>query len=278
MASLSDTLAAVSALNAAMGIQSPSGKVLLRRFEVSLGVYFDDLATRVRAIELENLAGRFPANDETTLPAVREEVGRLVQGPITEMSEDLYLLLALWLARGYETASNVADRRVDELALAGSEEADATGSVVDEPRLPEATSYAARRSAKLVVGINTTTRGIIQDTIATGIKDGLGVPGTARLLRNRLSDMSITRSRLIALTEMNDAMSVSSFERIRSRGVAFKTTVLSDRPCPICIKNNGQGPVPVDQLFASGHDRTPFHPGCLCALVASRGPKGKLFS
>ena len=252
----------LSVLNGAFGVQSATGLLLIRRFERGLRAYFSTLTNRISRQKLE----------EAISP---DEVATRTAAVLADLSEPLLFTLIVWLARGYESALNIADDRIDRLfkeAIPGE------GELVNRPRAPVAVEYATRRGAELVTRMNDTTRKIVQETVAEGISEGLGVQGTARLLRNRLMDMRLTRSHLIALTEMNDAMSDATFRRFKDRGMAFKTTILSDRPCPICIRNHQEGPVPVDQAFPSGHMRTPFHPGCLCALVATRGPKGRITS
>lgn len=147
-------------------------------------------------------------------------------------------------------------REIDRLGLTGKRAAD----------------YAAKRSASLVRGLDKTTRELLRQAIEEGIRDKLGVDGLGRLIRQTVLDMSTYRSRMIASTEMNDAFSQAALEKMKKIGIEFKRLVLAPGACKICIANAAAGPIPVDQAFESGEQRTPFHPWCRCAVVGSRAP------
>jgi hypothetical protein len=144
------------------------------------------------------------------------------------------------------------------------------------PTGERAADYAATSAAETVVGIDATTLSLIQDAISTGIEERLGVGGTARLIREVVTDMSVKRSEAIATTEMNDAISQATLEKLGDLGIEYKKAIPVDDPCDICQENADAGAIPVDDEFPSGDDATPFHTRCRCAVVGARAPQEDL--
>lgn len=146
-------------------------------------------------------------------------------------------------------------RELDKLGTSGSAAAD----------------YATAHAAQLVKGLDNTTRTAVAEAVGQGITQMLGVGGAGRLIRGVAQSMSRYRAELIASTEMNDAMSQAALDKMKKIGIARKRIVLAPNACPVCRANAAQGSIPVSQEFKSGNSRTPFHPGCRCAVVAARG-------
>ncbi len=170
--------------------------------------------------------------------------------------------------------TNVAD------ALAAADKvqllAEADGEDDDTP-LPgmtadHAAQYASTHAAELVTGLDATTQQAIADAVATGIEDRLGVPGTARLIRDTVDGMSTSRAEMIAATEMNDAMSYAFLRKLQINAVEYKQWILGPDPCEICEENADASPIPVDEDFPSGDDAPPAHPNCVCAVAGARTP------
>ena len=135
-----------------------------------------------------------------------------------------------------------------------------------------AADWAATHSAELVVGIDQPTLEKMQAAVAQGISQRLGVPGTARLIRSTVEDMTVKRSQMIASTEMNSAFSEAALRKMERLGIEYKQIILAPDACEICTKNAADDPIPVDEAYASGDLRSPFHPNCRCAVVPSRPP------
>lgn len=135
----------------------------------------------------------------------------------------------------------------------------------------EAVDYVIAHGAEMVVGIDAYTLKVMRSVIAEGIEEQKGVEGTMRAIRKEFKDMSVKRARSIATTEMNDAMSEASLNKIKNGTGGGKRWIRSPGACPICTLNAAQGIIPVNQAFQSGHMRPPGHPGkCRCAVVGAR--------
>jgi hypothetical protein len=142
----------------------------------------------------------------------------------------------------------------------------------------DAVTYAEQRAAELVTGINETTLERIADAVAEGIENRLGVPGTSKLIREVMDDMSKFRADMIATTEINSAMSEASLRKIASVGIPYKRWLIADDDADeICTGNADQGAIPVGEAFDSGDFRPPAHPNCRCAVVGARAPEQESF-
>ncbi len=232
------------------GIQSVAGQRLIRRMKQDMRFYFRQVERAIDALELERLAG---------IPEAHFIADRMLEPVLMALEPQLNQILISNLEDAFVSGRIFAEKILQR-----------ESEFIEQDS--EAFAYASARSAVLIKGINDTTRKQMRTAIASGIRDRLGVPGLGRLIRRTVFDMSRFRSELIANTEMNQAVSQASFGRYKRAGAMFKTTVLSIVPCPICIANNGQGPIQISQDFQSGHAHPPFHPNCACTLVPSRAP------
>lgn len=139
-----------------------------------------------------------------------------------------------------------------------------------------AAAYARIRAAESVTGLDDVTRDLVKEIIAKGIEDQKGVSEIVADLKRLFGDMSTTRARSIANTETNLAVSTAAYAKIKSIGLNYKRAIASPDACPICLRNQAAGAIPVDQPFPSGHMYTPFHPGrCRCAVTGVRDERVK---
>ena len=134
------------------------------------------------------------------------------------------------------------------------------------PPMRQAMTYAQKRAALLVKGINDETREQMRGIIEYAIKEKRGIPGLSRDLRNQISNMSKVRSKMIARTETCDALESAFMDRAKDMKVTGKEWIVTD-PCPICEENGNAGVIPIDKPFPSGDMRPPAHPNCRCALA-----------
>lgn len=134
------------------------------------------------------------------------------------------------------------------------------------PPMRQAMTYAQKRAALLVKGINDETREQMRGIIEYAIKEKRGVPGLSRDLRNQISNMSKVRAKMIARTETCDALESAFMDRAKDMKVTGKEWIVTD-PCPICEENGNAGVIPIDRPFPSGDMRPPAHPNCRCALA-----------
>lgn len=99
-----------------------------------------------------------------------------------------------------------------------------------------------------------TARGRSPDEIAKAIRDVLEIP---------------SRAHMIAVTELNRAISAATLARYQKDGrhETEWATADDDRVCPICMENEDHGPVAIGEPFPSGALHPPGHPYCRCALL-----------
>jgi len=97
-------------------------------------------------------------------------------------------------------------------------------------------------------------RGDSADTIAGAIKDLLSDP---------------SRALMIATTELSRAVSTATVQgyTLTGRTRIEWASALDDRVCPICGRNEEDGPVRIGDPFPSGDLHPPGHPWCRCAVL-----------
>jgi len=137
------------------------------------------------------------------------------------------------------------------------------------PPMQQAMTYAQKRAALLVKGLNDETREQMRGIIQYAIKQKRGVPGLSRDLRNQMKNMSKIRSKVIARTETADALESAFMDRAHDMGVTGKEWVITDTgdwDC-MCEENANAGVIPIDKPFPSGDMSPPAHPNCRCALA-----------
>lgn len=128
--------------------------------------------------------------------------------------------------------------------------------------------------------IDTTTRNMIRDVIEGGLRDNVGNKEIAALIRTATA-FSEERAALIAHTEINRVNSMASLESYRGARDELdldikKEWLLGEKPCEICIANNDQGAIDLDEDFQSGDPAPPAHPNCECAVAPVMGSTRKL--
>lgn len=134
------------------------------------------------------------------------------------------------------------------------------------PPMEKAISWAQKHGAQLVTKMDEETKNRLAQVVGEAIKEKKGIPGLARDIRGEFDNMTRYRSKMIARTETADALEQAFMDRSKSMGVDGKEWITFD-PCPICEANEGEGKVPIDHTFNSGHTRPPAHPNCRCALA-----------
>lgn len=134
------------------------------------------------------------------------------------------------------------------------------------PPMRQAMTYAQKRAALLIKGLNDETREQIRGVIEYAIKQKRGIPGLSRDLRKQFISMSRVRAKMIARTETCDALESAFMDRAKDMKVTGKEWVVTD-PCPICEENGNAGVIAIDKPFPSGDMRPPAHPNCRCALA-----------
>jgi len=215
--------------------------------------------------------------------------------PNSELYKELYeACSAFFTGAGLEI---MMEEEIMSAFLAGI-----TGATREET-LAIAQAKAGALLENIVAG---TTDGIAQ-TIVTALEKQIGVDGLAKELKDKIgltpqraqavdkyreglvksgaysqeqidklvgkfTDKQISeRAKVIANTEMRDAMSQGEDAVQRARGARFKSWSTSGdgKVSLTCELNEAQGPIPIDDSFQSGDDLTPGHPDCRCSIIYS---------
>ena len=144
------------------------------------------------------------------------------------------------------------------------------------PPSPQAIAYAKEHCATMITNMSETTQSQIANSIGRSIQGKRGIEGMQRDLRYVIRGMtegdevSISRARMIARTESNDALSQAFLDTSTAMGVDYKEWITFD-PCPICSQNSGKV-IKMDALFPTGVLRPPQHPSCRCSLAPALSP------
>lgn len=248
------------------GLLGLVGKTIQRRCTKDLKEYFAALGKRIVEMRLESLAepGR-GISAEHARHAVAMRMHNLLRSRQPLLKAMLH--------------TNIVDAIAAANKMSVLAEADDDSSGADQPSDylgwtgEQAADYAATQSSQLVTGLNQTSLNAIADAVSTGITDRLGVPGTARLIKNVVDGMSTYRAEMIASTEMNDAMSQAFLKKLAKNEIKYKQWILGPDPCEICEENAEESPIPMDEDFPSGDDAPPAHPRCVCAVAGARAPE-----
>lgn len=251
------------------GLLGLVGKTVQRRCTSDLKTYFRALGTRVIEMRLESLAE--PGRDVTAEHA-GHAVGMRMHNLLRSRQPLLKALLHTNIVEAITQANKIsllaeADDSGDEILPIETPVTDYIGWTGEE-----AAAYAAEHVNELITGIDATSLQAIADAVSTGISERLGVPGTARLIKDVVEGMSTSRAEMIASTEMNDAMSQAFLKKLVMNAIDYKQWILGPNPCAECEENAAEGAIPVDDEFPSGDDAPPAHPNCICAVAGARAP------
>ena len=255
------------------GVLGAPGRKIEREVESGLRSYFDVLGHSVDRVNLAELVN-VPKSD------LHYAVEQKLYNPLRINRSELIRVVSRGMMKAIIAGwKHDHDSRRNSSGVSYSESDDfdvsTFDSVLDQLGLTgkKAAEWAAEKSSALVTGIDATTRERLASVVATGIENQLGIPGTARLIRAEVDDMSVKRSLMIAATEVNDAFTFAALTKMSAQGIEYKRLILSPGACPICEENADEGPIPVDDDFASGDDGPPFHPLCRCAVTGARPPE-----
>lgn len=242
------------------GLLGLAGQVKERQCARELKTYFKSLGLELKKLKLEELANHASPTDDM----IRHAVEMVIGNTLKRSSTLLQSILQHHLAGAYALAS-----KMDYL-----KEADSKKPPLDKlgPSGQSAADWANENAAQLVTSINKTTLDTIADAVSEGIKDQLGVPGTSRLIRSAVDNMSKVRADMIATTEMNRAMSTAALDKMNQKGIEYKQIILAGDACDICESCSDEDPIPVDQSYNTGDDGPPFHPNCRCTVTGARAP------
>jgi HK97 family phage portal protein len=140
--------------------------------------------------------------------------------------------------------------------------------------------WARERAAEMLSpggreSIVETTREWVRGLVGRTIEQGESLN---TLIKNLMEGFGFSRTRaeLIARTEARNALGRGTLESYKSQAHEGKEWLAGGwNPCPICLGNAGEGAIPVDGTFSSGHETVGAHPRCQCNLLPVRElPRG----
>jgi hypothetical protein len=124
-----------------------------------------------------------------------------------------------------------------------------------------------KANSKKWADLKKSTRDMIQAEVDAAIEDGATVSELAASLQDA-AGFSEQRAQMIARTEMAKADSQGALASYRAvPSITGKSWLVDDEPCEICLANEAESPIPIDQNFYSGDDAAPAHPNCQCAII-----------
>jgi hypothetical protein len=143
---------------------------------------------------------------------------------------------------------------------------------------PRAVAYLTDYGARLVKGINETTRETLQRLVAQGANEGWSYKRIAGEITQRFEEFAAgkpqehiaSRAHLIAVTETGNAYARGNFivaQDLSDAGLQMWkswSTMGDDRVSDGCRANAAEGWIPVGQLHQSGHMHPLRFPGCRC--------------
>jgi SPP1 gp7 family putative phage head morphogenesis protein len=150
----------------------------------------------------------------------------------------------------------------------------------------ESRDWAEQRAAELV-GMKRTAAGFIenpaaefvisqdirtaiQELVTTAIDEGKPALDLGDEIE-ALGGFSPDRAEMIARTEIIRANNQGHLVAFAASGVVDMkewSTAEDGDVCEVCMANEEQGPIPLDDTFESGDDAAPAHPNCRCTIVA----------
>ena len=131
----------------------------------------------------------------------------------------------------------------------------------------ESRYLAAMGFSRITGGIDATTIRDVARAVAQAYDDGANYQGIVAAIKNAYADFSARRADLIAQTELNNAYNAGIWQFGRQVSAATKSWhTTSATPCPLCVANEMEGRIPIDQPFSSGEDFPTAHPNCMCSL------------
>lgn len=142
---------------------------------------------------------------------------------------------------------------------------------------PRAVAFLEQFGARRVTGLNRTTHAAMRNLLTQGVDQGWSYQRTARQIREQFDGFTSARAEMVAVTETADAYEHGQWmvrADLADQGIATEVAWLAESDaCEICSPNPGDGYLPADGVFSSGHTRPPAHPRCIPAGAIVSGPR-----
>lgn len=264
-------------------VSSTVGERLIDTTEFAVRREFEALERRLPKGPILDYAERqlsnIPPDADEILPGQRDTIRQMMLPAIEETSgwvDNIGPLIALAFATGALQVEQSFRKMLPKSRPTSGRPGRRVRLLPGTTRRPDEVilQLGRRRMFTAAKGFNETSLRTLTQVIDKAMieEKTRGVPVIARRIREAFPDMDTRRSRLIATTEMNFAMSRGAFDRAAKLGSKLKQwiTVGDDRVDElVCLPNeanSGQG-IPINSAFTSGHMTTPGHPRCRCVVA-----------
>jgi len=136
---------------------------------------------------------------------------------------------------------------------------------IDNPR---AQRWLGMRLEQYSKDVNDTTLKALKGTLREGVAAGESIPDLRKRVQGVFDGCSRYRAQMISRTETITASGQGSLEAYRQSGVVEKKEWLTaPDACDICLANEADGPIGLEEKFSSGDSTPTAHPNCKCALL-----------
>jgi hypothetical protein len=195
--------------------------------------------------------------------------------PVLEREGEPPLGIDSWLDNIAPLALSFTHREVSTYdALMGrairKAEAQLESELVSGAVIPDTvmTGYLREHSlSKLSGSLAETTKQQLRTAIADTVQAGGTADDITQAIQETMDGMGDSRAEMIAQTEVNTAYNTGRMELGLAAGFNEKRWVTeSGAPCVICIINQTQDFIPINQAFLSGDQFPTAHPMCFCSV------------
>ena len=143
---------------------------------------------------------------------------------------------------------------------------------------PRAVAYIAQHGAALVTKINDTTKAYIRTVIQNGVDQGWSYDRMAKAISDRFEEFAVgrpqehvaSRAHLVAIQETGQAYEAANFmpaQDLADHGIEMEkswSTMGDSNVSELCLGNETDGWIPIDQPHSSGHMHPLGHIACRC--------------
>ena len=229
---------------------------------------------RIKAV----MAHRFRRQEKAVMAAIKPHIERqLLLHPIREAITPQGRTFAsallpaslqpLSFAASSSEESEYNSAVTDLVTAAGAQLAKEVGAQAGKLQSIAARYLRDNSLSKLTGELDDTSVERLQDALATAWDAGGDYDAMVKAVTDTFEDFSTTRAGLIAQTEGNDAYNEGREATARQMGFDEKSwETESGDPCPVCIDNEGDGWIGIDNTFSSGDAAPTAHPNCMCTL------------
>lgn len=236
------------------------------------------------------MRGAFRLQERDFLRRFARLRGLFVEALREAVSEDDWL--RDWQAAISATSADMAEA-VDDAAraalLAGGRQAMRELTVEGSFELanPRAVAYLRDYGANLVAGIDDTTRQYIKTVVTEGVEQGWSYDKVAKAISDRFAEFRVgrpqqhiaSRAHMIAVTESGNAYERGNAivaEDLAAAGLAMEKhwLITGGEICELCLGNEADGWIPIDQAFSGGVMQPLQHPACRCSCLHRRKGAG----